>query len=160
MTIKEIVDLLRRTKRVHFLTKPATLADIVQCEVELGVPLPQCLREMLTFSNGMELYESDEILGTDRFWEYAQTLSEVTRELRHAPTHPLRVQAIPFCIRDVGNSYYCLDLESMRIDGTLPVFIWSRDKGESEVRYASFEDWFEEVVYRQSHGRYFPEIGV
>lgn len=156
MTLHDIVHLLRRAGHVHFLNRPATSNELMNCEAELGLRIPNALQEILRFSNGAVLYESPEIIGANKFWEHAETLGETARLLRLSPVHPLKTQAIPFC-RDTNDSYFCMDLEGVGAPELTPVFRWTRESGSSDLCYPSFEKWFEDEIYHKYHRHYFTE---
>lgn len=150
MELQEIILAIQETEPTHLLTHPATVEQLAQCEGEIGLRIPECYRRFLSFTNGAILYETEELLGTSRFWDHAEIIQEAYLRLKQAPVS-LPATLLPFY--SSGGQYFCFETGAGNAK-PVPVVEWYEHSGRGKCRYESFEDWFYHVIYLEFHARY------
>lgn len=151
MTIAEILATLETPRRAHWHAAGATEEEISRCEERIGLPLPDAYKDLLRISNGIILYETEELLATDYFWEFGESISEATDRLRKEEEPRLPPTLIPFAYNP-GGIYWCFDAGDPQL-GTDRVVKWTVGKGIGVETYASLGDWLL-MLRRTYHHRY------
>jgi cell wall assembly regulator SMI1 len=147
------------TQRERFqqaLNPGATAADCDALAADLGKPLPEELRALLTWHNG----QNPDVSGAfEQNWMLLNTneIAEAKKELDEHPHEGWQNNWLPFLGDDNGN-YRCLDLGS----SGCPVLECWRGRADHPVVAPSLSAWLESFVAALERGAYAedPERGT
>jgi hypothetical protein len=155
MTFDDIVQALLATSSAHTLCEGVSEDELVKCEADIGLEIPLEYKRFLRFSNGADLYETEELLGTHRFWEFAITISEAVNRLRSSSDTPMPATLVPFYAGG-GGQFFCFESDGKGSTGRARVVNWIQDQGFGTKTFASFEEWFEITLFNEFQSRYMP----
>lgn len=153
MTLEEIIRTIRTSHGAHKLAEGATDLELQRIEENISLSIPREYREFLQFSNGAILYETEELLGTRKAWELAETIPEAIARLRNSGRGKLPKGLLPFHSGLPGR-YTCFDTGRIGPSGKTLIVEWVEEEGLLASVFDSFEDWFKQVLYDEYQARY------